>query len=115
MFCACAGNAFIGIDLYELPVGSLLDVFGIVIDLRLIACKLLICVGGDSCIGCDPSFMPTEVCCAENFGIVAGIVVIDFFAISVTLLSLFLAFPLSNSQIENDSPSDEWIPCRPPR
>lgn len=38
---------FIGIDLNELPIVPSLDVFRIVVDLRLVACELFIVVSGD--------------------------------------------------------------------
>lgn len=47
MLCACAGNAFIGVDFDEIPVASCFDVFCVVIDLGLIACELFVVVGGD--------------------------------------------------------------------
>ena len=47
VLCACAGNAFIGVDFDEIPVASCFDVFCVVIDLGLIACELFVVVGGD--------------------------------------------------------------------
>ena len=51
-----AGNTLIGVNLHELPIVSLFDVLRVVINLGFITGELLITVGGNTGIGCDPSF-----------------------------------------------------------
>lgn len=53
-----AGDAFIGINLYELPFGVVLDILCVVIDLCLVGGELLVAVGGHTGIACHPSSSP---------------------------------------------------------
>ena len=45
---------FVGIHSHIRPVLALLDKLGVVVDLRLIAGKLLVAVGRNAGIGCNP-------------------------------------------------------------
>ena len=41
---ACAGDSFVGVDLYKFPVLSGLDIVGVVVDLCFVACELVVMV-----------------------------------------------------------------------
>lgn len=55
--CAETADFFIGIDLYEFPVGMVLDELGVVVDLGFIRCELLILICRNTGIPSDPSFL----------------------------------------------------------
>lgn len=46
------GDAFVGVHAHELPVVPALDVIGVIIDLRLIACELIVVVSRDAGVPC---------------------------------------------------------------
>ena len=56
-----AGLSFVRIYGNELPVGTALDVIGVVVDLRLVAGELLVPVRGDAGVGCNAAL------CARDY------------------------------------------------
>ena len=48
LFCVGGCDPFVGVDLYELPVGLGLNVVGVIVNLGLIAGLLFFAIGGDS-------------------------------------------------------------------
>lgn len=45
LFDAGAADSFVRVDIHELPVITGFDVVGVVVNLRLVACKLIVMVG----------------------------------------------------------------------